>query len=61
MDHGNEIKEANKEIYIAPMYEYLLERNADIGMQVIPREDVYILGTPIEIEEFDKDFFESEY
>ncbi len=40
------IKEEFKEIYIAPMYRYLLNENKKIGYKIIDSSNVFVLGTP---------------
>lgn len=40
------------EVYIAPMYHYLLEQNKQITIKLIPYESVHALGTPVELESF---------
>ena len=40
------------EQYIAPMYNVLIERGAEVFIQDIPAEFVHVLGTPAEVEAF---------
>lgn len=42
------------EEYIAPMYNYMIERGYDIRIQDIPSDKVHVLGTPQELEQFKK-------
>ena len=57
--HHNEIKIANNEVYIAPMYQYMLNDNKNIGIKILQRDKVHILGTPEEIENFDRDYLKN--
>lgn len=52
----DEIKLNSQECYIAPMYNYLLKENMPVGIKILSNDDVKILGTPEEIEEFDKEY-----
>jgi dTDP-glucose pyrophosphorylase len=51
-----EIKINSQECYIAPMYNYLLKENVKVGIKILDNDEVSILGTPEEIEEFDKEY-----
>ena len=44
----------NGEKYVAPLYNYLLEKGGEIFIADIPSERVHVLGTPEELEEFVK-------
>ncbi len=44
------------EKYVAPIYNYMLEKNMEIHMCNIPFEKVHVLGTPEELEEFKKNY-----
>jgi dTDP-glucose pyrophosphorylase len=55
--YRDEIKQNYKEVYIAPMYKYLLNGNGkNFITQILNSDDVFILGTPEEVIEFDPDF-----
>lgn len=40
------------EKYIAPMYKTLIEQGAKVSISNLPVEDVYVLGTPLELDQF---------
>lgn len=42
----------NGEKYVAPLYNYLLEKGGEIFIADIPSERVHVLGTPAELEKF---------
>lgn len=42
------------EKYIAPLYNYMLEKNMDVYINDLPSDKVHVLGTPEEVEEFQK-------
>jgi len=42
----------NSEKYIAPLYNYMLEKNMELYISDIPTEKVHVLGTPEELEYF---------
>lgn len=46
LNYKGEIKEKYREVYIAPMYHYLLKKNKEIGYLKLRSENVHILGTP---------------
>lgn len=50
--YKEEIKNNFKEVYIAPMYRYLLQKNKKIGYMILEEKDVYILGTPEDLKKF---------
>lgn len=52
------IKKENKEVYIAPMYKYLIKKGVYIGSKILNKEDVFILGTPEELQVFDSDYLD---
>jgi len=54
----NTIKEKYKEVYIAPLYNVLIEKKKIVGSKVVASEDVLPLGTPDEVARFDPQFFE---
>ena len=45
----------NGEKYVAPLYNYLLEKGGEIYIADIPGERVHVLGTPAELEKFLKE------
>lgn len=53
----NKIRQLNKEIYIAPMYKRMINENLNIGIKILDKSDVFILGTPKEIDTFDSNYF----
>lgn len=55
-----EIKEKYKEVYIAPMYEYLIEEGENIYGSIVGSKKIHILGTPEDIEYFDYDYLEKQ-
>lgn len=44
------------EQYIAPMYNYMIEKGYDVRIQDIPAEKVHVLGTPEEVKAFDDEY-----
>ena len=40
------------EKYIAPLYNYMLEKEMDVYINILPKEKVHVLGTPEEVEVF---------
>ncbi len=40
------------ERYIAPMYNYLISKGGEVYISVVEEKDVYVLGTPAELEYF---------
>ncbi len=50
------IKEEYGEVYIAPMYKYLLEKK--VYAPIIPSDKVHVLGTPEDIEKFDENYLQ---
>lgn len=49
----------NKEVYIAPIYNYLLNNRLPIGIKKLSNKDVFILGTPEEIKQFDANYLKN--
>lgn len=47
--YRKEIKKKYNEIYIAPIYSYLLKQNKEVGYVVLNEENIFILGTPEDI------------
>lgn len=54
LKYKEEIKRKYKEVYIAPMYHYLLKENKDIGYIILKNENIHVLGTPEDLELFKK-------
>ena len=52
LKYKEEIKKDFKEVYIAPMYRYLLQNKKEIGYVVLNSKDVHILGTPEDLKNF---------
>ena len=52
LKYKEEIKKDFKEVYIAPMYRYLLQDKKEIGYIILNEEDVHILGTPEDLKKF---------
>lgn len=50
------IKKEFNEVYIAPMYKILLENNGNIGVSIIDNKNIFALGTPEDIEKFDRNY-----
>ncbi|WP_455541855.1 glycosyltransferase family 2 protein [Intestinibacter sp.] len=40
------------ERYIAPLYNYLIEKGGDVYISVVEKDKIHVLGTPEELEEF---------
>lgn len=55
LNNQEEIMKNNKELYIAPMYKYMIN-NKFTSTKVLDSKKVFILGTPEEIEAFDKNY-----
>lgn len=53
-----DIKKQYKEVYICPMYQYLINENKKIKIYEISTNDFVCLGTPKEIDEFDINWLE---
>lgn len=58
LKYEKDIIKNNKELYIMPIYKYLIEEGKEIILKDIPFDNFIPLGTPNEILEFDKDFLE---
>lgn len=56
--YKEEIKKDFKEMYIAPMYKYMIEKNKNLTYKIISKDNFFILGTPEDIEKFDKEYIE---
>lgn len=52
--YGNNENMEKGERYIAPMYNYMIERGYKVRIQNIPAERVHVLGTPEELHDFEK-------
>jgi len=55
-NHKEDIKAKFKEAYICPMYQWLIDEGKKVRAYVVRKEDVIALGTPAEVEAFDKDW-----
>lgn len=44
------------EKYIAPMYDYMVKKGANLYISSLEKEDVFVLGTPEELDVFNKEF-----
>jgi dTDP-glucose pyrophosphorylase len=53
------IAKVNKEVYIAPMYKYMINDGMNIGIKILDGDSVRILGTPEEIESFDSEYYKN--
>lgn len=53
----DKIKERYKEVYVAPLYNVLIENNKLISSKIMDRKDIVPLGTPNEVLRFDPEFF----
>jgi len=51
--HNGQVQEVRGERYIAPMYQLLLNSGARIAAPKLDSNAVHILGTPMEVSEFD--------
>ena len=45
------------EKYIAPLYNYLIKENYKVRISIIPFENVHVIGTPEELEEFKNSYY----
>lgn len=52
LNYKEEIKRKYKEVFIAPMYHYLLKGNKEIGYIILKNENIHVLGTPEDLEIF---------
>lgn len=52
LKYKDEIKVKYKEVYIAPMYHYLIEENKNIGYIILKNENIHVLGTPEDLKNF---------
>lgn len=56
LKYKDEIKIKYKEVYIAPMYHYLIQRyKKDIGYIILKKENIHVLGTPEDLKNFRKE------
>lgn len=56
--YKEEIKSEYKEVYIAPMYEYMLKKGKKININIIEKSKIFALGTPEDIEKFSPNYLE---
>jgi dTDP-glucose pyrophosphorylase len=52
LKYKEEIKRKYKEVYIAPMYHYLMKKEKNIGYIILRNEDIHVLGTPEDLNNF---------
>ena len=50
------VKEEYGEVYIAPLYNWLLDNDRELSIQEIPEEDIHVLGTPEDVKDFWPEF-----
>lgn len=55
---SEEVKQEYGEVYIAPLYNWLLDNDRELSIQEIPKEEVHVLGTPEDVIEFWPEFKE---
>lgn len=53
MKYCSEVQRRYKEIYIAPLYKYMIDQGQRISASIITKEKIHCLGTPDDILEFD--------
>ena len=44
------------EKYVAPLYNYLIEKKGDVRISIVDFDKVHVLGTPEELESFLKEY-----
>ncbi|RHF69804.1 hypothetical protein DW663_12145 [Fusobacterium mortiferum] len=54
LKYKEEIKRKYKEVYIAPMYHYLVKKGKNIGYKILEYKNIHILGTPEDLENFNE-------
>lgn len=52
LKYKDEIRDKYKEVYIAPMYHYLVREKKSIGYIILKDENIHILGTPEDLKNF---------
>ncbi|MFV0557817.1 MAG: hypothetical protein ACK5MW_04165 [Enterococcus sp.] len=57
-EHADEIIVTSRELYVAPMYKYLIDASAKLGYSVIDENEIINLGTPDEVIMFDKNYLQ---
>lgn len=50
--YSNDSNLEKGEKYVAPMYNYLIQKGGEVYISIIEKEAIHILGTPEELEEF---------
>lgn len=55
-ENKQSILKESKEVYIAPMYKQMINKNMNIGIKILNVNSVKILGTPEEIKLFDPEY-----
>lgn len=53
--YSDETKMEKNEKYVAPLYNYMIQKGYEIKISIVPYEKVHVLGTPQEVEEFAKE------
>jgi len=56
LKHKGHIIKQFREVYVAPMYNYLISEKREVKVKLIKRNNVNILGTPEEVASFDPDY-----
>lgn len=56
-EHADEVLKTYGETYVAPFYNYLIQKGARVYSKVIPKDSIIPLGTPAEALAFDPHFF----
>ena len=53
-NYQDEYQLKKNEKYIAPLYNYMIEKGMKVKISNLPFEKVHVLGTPEEVEKFKK-------
>lgn len=51
-ERSDKVKKEYGEVYIAPLYNWLLDNNKNLSIQEVPAEAVHVLGTPDDVKKF---------
>lgn len=54
--YADAIKSEYREVYIAPLYHYMLKDGLSLGYSIIESDSVHVLGTPEDVSEFASDY-----
>lgn len=54
--YKDEVKSQYNEVYIAPLYKYLIDKKHKLTTSIIDSKDVFILGTPDDVRKFDPEY-----